>query len=87
MRARGVTAGTYTPKARSPFGDKSLFWQTLRKERTAFTSEWLELDLYEHSKLAVEELVTEGNDTALNSLYHTLPISGKLSRPLCFSFH
>ena len=75
---------TYTPEARSPFGDKSSFWQTLRKERT---SEWLELDLYEHSKLAVEELVTEGNDTALNSLHHTLPMSGKLSRPLCFSFH
>ena len=82
MRAGGSTAENYTPKAR-PFNNDTSFWKMLRdkeKDPTANISEWLELDLYEHSKLAVEKLVTEGDDTALKSLYHTY-ISGKLSHP------
>ena len=78
--AAGSVAEEYTPKAR-PFGDDPSFWEKLRgqEERTAKISEWLELDLYEHSKLAVEK-VTEGDNTALKSLRHTF-ISGKLFHP------
>ena len=87
VRAGGSTAENYIPKAR-PLGDEIFFWQMLRnkkKEPTADVSEWLELDLYEYSKLAVEKLVTECDNTALKSLHHT-SISGKLSHPRCFSF-
>ena len=79
--AAGSKGEEYTPRAR-PFGNDPLFWEKLRgqeEERMANISEWLELDLYEHSKLAVEK-VTEGDNTALKSLRHTF-ISGKLSHP------
>lgn len=66
------TAGhkNYIPKAR-PFDDDPLFWEKLRgkeKEPSAMANDWLELDLYERSKLAVEKLVSEGIDTALKPL-------------------
>ena len=82
MRAGGSSAENYIPKAR-PFDEKIPFWQMLRdkmKEPRENVSEWLELDLYEQSKLAVEKLVTQGDTTALESLHHT-SISGKLSYP------
>jgi hypothetical protein len=44
------------------------------------TDEWLEVDLPELIKHAVEELVTNGDDTALKFLHRT-SISGKLSYP------
>jgi hypothetical protein len=50
------------------------------KEPAANISEWLELDLYEQSKHAVEKLVTEGDDTAMKSLHHA-HISGNLCHP------
>ncbi|KIJ94468.1 hypothetical protein K443DRAFT_12101 [Laccaria amethystina LaAM-08-1] len=43
----------------------------LRAENKVLMDEWLELDLSEHIKHAVEELVTKGDDAALKSLYHT----------------
>ena len=55
----------YIPTARGPFDG---FWEMLRGEEKAPTpkiSEWLEFDLYEHNKFAVEKLATEGDDTAL----------------------
>ena len=81
MRAAGLTAVNYAPKARPPLLDDNLsFWKMLRDNEEEFTDEWLELDLYERSKFAVEKLVTEGDDTALKSLHQT-SISGKLSCP------
>ncbi|KIJ94466.1 hypothetical protein K443DRAFT_12099 [Laccaria amethystina LaAM-08-1] len=71
VRAGGSTADHYTPKARSYLDDKRSFWKLLRAEDKALTDEWLEVDLSEHIKHAVEELVTKGDDTALKSLYHT----------------
>ena len=50
------------------------------KAPTSKISEWLDFDLYEHSKFAVEKLATEGDDSALKSLHHT-SISRKLSHP------
>jgi hypothetical protein len=85
VRAAGSTADNYTPKARSSFDDNHSFWERLRAEDKGLTDEWLEVDLSEHIKQAVEELVTNGDDTALKSLYHT-SISSKLSHPGCFSF-
>jgi hypothetical protein len=76
----------YTPKAR-PYNDDRSFWNNLRdeaKDAAANESNWLELDLYELIKLAVEELVTTGNNTTLKSLHHTsifTSILGKLSHP------
>ena len=81
MWATGLKAEEYTPRA-CPFGNGPLFWEKLcdqEEEHTANISEWLELDLYEHSKLAVEK-VTEGDNTTLKSLCQTF-ISGKLSHP------
>ncbi|KIK05052.1 hypothetical protein K443DRAFT_4064 [Laccaria amethystina LaAM-08-1] len=77
VRADGSTAENYIPKAR-PFDDDPSFWEKLRdkkKEHMKDIAGWLELDLYEHSKHAVEKLVTEGDDIALKSLHHTY-ISG-----------
>ena len=72
MRADAATPANYFPKARPP--DNNIqFWDMLldkQKEPTASISEWVELDLYEQSKLAVDKLVTEGDDTALKSLHH-----------------
>ena len=79
MRADGSTAQNYTPEAR-PFNNNDLFWTMLRDKKKEYTDEWLELDLYEYSEFAVKKLVSEGDDTALRSLYHT-SISGKLSHP------
>ena len=84
MRAAWSTAEDYTPKAR-PFDDNRSFWKTLRDKERAPTDEWLELDLYEHSKSAVEKLVTEGDDTALKSLHQT-SISGRPFYLSYFSF-
>ena len=70
--ATGSVAEEYTPKAH-PFGDDPSFWEKLHgqeEEHTANISEWLELNLYKHSKLAVEK-VTEGDNTALKSLSFT----------------
>ena len=85
VRARGPSAENHIPKA-SVFDDNhdnNSFWANLRgwgREPTANIPEWLEVDLYEYSKLAVDKLVSEGDDTALNlkSLHHA-SISGKLS--------
>ena len=79
VQAAGLTAENYTPKAR-PLGDDPLFWEDLRDKGKGLTDQWLEFDLYEHSRSAVDKLVTEGDATALRSLHHT-SISGKLSRP------
>ena len=82
MRADGLKAYNYKPKARPPPPyDNISFWEMLRskeKGSNANNSGWLEVDLNEYSKFAVEKLTTEGDDTALKSLYHT-SISGKLS--------
>ena len=79
MQAAGSTVENYTPKA-CPLGDDALFWRDLRDKEKELTDQWLESDLYEHSKSAVDKLVTEGDATALRSLHHT-SISGKLSPP------
>ena len=84
--AAGSVAEEYTLKA-CPFGDDPLFWEKLcgqEEEHMVNISEWLELDLYEHSKLAVKK-ATQGDNTTLKSLCHTF-ILGKLFHPWCFSF-
>ena len=84
LRAGQSTIKKYTPKAR-PVDDNDSFWEKLRdeaKKPTITESRWIELDLYELIKLAVEELVTKGDNTTLTSLYNTstfTSILGKLS--------
>ncbi|KIK04380.1 hypothetical protein K443DRAFT_4683 [Laccaria amethystina LaAM-08-1] len=71
VRARGSTAENYIPQAR-PFDNDPSFWDMLRdegKEPTANVSEWLELDLDEERKLAVEKQVTEGEGDAPEAVY------------------
>ncbi|EDR01988.1 uncharacterized protein LACBIDRAFT_310142 [Laccaria bicolor S238N-H82] len=75
VRAVGSRADNYTPKARPPLDGNGSFWKMLRDKEKQPMDEWLELDLYEHSKFAVEKLVTEGDATTLKSLHHT-SISG-----------
>lgn len=72
------TVKDYIPKAR-PFGDDPSFWEMLRSKDkdSAMANVWLELDMYERSKVAVKKLVSEGSDTALEPLI----MSGKLSHP------
>lgn len=69
----------FIPKA-LPLGEDLVFWKHLRNKEKGLTKEWLELDLYEDSKRAVEKLVTEGDDTTLKSLHHIF-IFRKLSPP------
>lgn len=74
-----VSGTHYIPKA-CPLGDDPSFWKHLRSKEKRHTKEWLELDLHEDSKRAVEKMVTEGDDTILKSLHHIF-IFGKLSPP------
>ena len=76
MRAASTASNRYIPKA-CPFGDDNEFWTKLRDEDPKLTYEWLERDLFQYCGIAVEKLVTKGDDTALKYLYHT-SISGKL---------
>lgn len=75
-RAVGSTTKDYIPKARPP-RDEPSFWEMLlgKEKEPAMASPWLELDMYERSKIAVAKLVSEGSDTALKPLI----MSGKLS--------
>lgn len=74
--AAGSTAQDYKPKARPPSGDS--FWQELRdNEKEPITNkvsahDWLEIDLYAYSRIAVKKLVTEGDDNAMNALHSTM---------------
>ena len=78
-------AENYIPKARPVYDDHS-FWSKLKdRALTANDSEWLELDWYDHVKLAVDKLVAEGDDTKLKSLHHE-SMSRKPSYLLRFSF-
>jgi hypothetical protein len=80
--AAGSIAQDYIPTARPPpIDDKIPFWEMLRsKEKKPITNNdgWLELDLYECSRIAVEKLVTEGDDKPMNYLRDTSTL-GKLS--------
>ena len=86
--AAGSVAQDYIPKASPPPLDNEIsFWDMLRsKEKEPITNnyEWLELDLYEYSRIAVEKLVTEGDDNPMNYLRDTSML-GKLSHLRCFS--
>jgi hypothetical protein len=74
----------YTPKARPP--DRSLIWKTLHDKGfgSKMAGQWVEFDLYQSTKTAVENLVTSLKDdvapgkksAALEALYQ-IATSGK----------
>jgi len=58
----------YTPKAR-PLSYDPDFWANVRKNGLG---DWLELDLYEHTRTLVEKLVGERPGTVLRALRNTV---------------
>ncbi|KIJ92060.1 hypothetical protein K443DRAFT_651969, partial [Laccaria amethystina LaAM-08-1] len=86
--AAGSTDQGYIPKARPPssFVNENSFWVDLRdKEKKPITNssdDWLELDLYEYSRIAVETLVNGGDDKAMNDLHELQTVSADARQAL-----